>query len=198
MKKKGNNIYLSLFFIIITVFVLFLLFKTMSNNKKIEMFTNSEPTYGAKSKYAKVTYSVNGDEITINASFGNLDKVSAVHIHTNDNGKPGAIIAWLATTDEWQSGVIQNTPGKNAPCCSKQNKFCSLAAPNNTPTIKNVMNNSMAYVVSKEFCKKDCPWINKGTFLVVHGYDFQKVINGCISNEKPGIDVIDAIPFTKI
>ena len=60
------------------------------------------------------------------------------------------------------------------------------------------MNDSMAYVVSKEFCKKDCPWINKGTFLVIHGYDFQKVTNGCISNEKPGIDVIDAVPFTKI
>ena len=42
----------------------------MSNNKKIEMFRNSEPTYGAKSKYVKATYSVNNDAITINASFG--------------------------------------------------------------------------------------------------------------------------------
>jgi len=198
MKKKGNNIYLSLFFILITVFLIFLLFKIIFSNKKIEMFTNSEPSYGANSKYVKATYRVNNDGITINASFGNLEKVSAIHIHANDNGKPGPIIAWLATTNEWQSGVTQNTPGKNAPCCSKQNKFCSLAAPDNTPTIKNVMNDSMSYVVSKEFCKKDCPWINNGTFLVVHGYDFQKVTNSCITNEKPGIDVIDAVPFAKI
>jgi len=162
------------------------------------MFKNSEDTYSAKSNYVKATYKVNDDTIKINAVFGNLDKISAIHIHTNDNGYPGPIIAWLATTDEWQSGVIQNTPGKNAPCCSKKNKLCYLAAPNNTPFIKNVMNNSVNYVVSNEFCKKDCPWINKGTFLVIHGYNFQKVVNGCITNEKPGIDVIQAIPFTKI
>lgn len=48
------------------------------------------------------------------------------------------------------------------------------------------------------FVRKIVLGLIKGTFLVIHGYNFQKVINGCITNDKPSIDVIQAIPFTKI
>jgi len=40
--------------------------------------------------------------------------------------------------------------------------------------------------------------ICKGMFLVIHGYNFQKVVDGCPTNEKPGIDVIEVVPFTAI
>ena len=156
--------------------------------------------YVAKSKYATVRYSVKpgSDAIRIHAKFGNLTGVSAMHIHINDNGKPGPIIAWLVTTNEWNSGVLQNTPGKNAPCCAPHNPMCSLAGPaNSTPLVKNVANAEMNYVVKNEFCKSKsaCPWINNGTILVVHGFNFQRVENGCLTDAPAGIDPLQAIPF---
>jgi len=157
--------------------------------------------YVAKSKYATVSYTMDSrsDAIRIHAKFGKLTGVSAIHIHTNNNGKPGPIIAWLATTSEWKSGVLQNTPGKNAPCCGPNNPMCSLAGPaNSTPLIQSVANTEMDYVVKNEFCKSKsaCPWINNGTILVIHGFNFQRVANGCLTNGPVGIDALQAIPFT--
>jgi hypothetical protein len=138
------------------------------------------------------------DAIRIHAKFGNLTGVSAMHIHINDNGKPGPIIAWLATTNEWKSGVLQNTPGKNAPCCGPHNPMCSLAGPaNSTPLVKSVANAEINYVVKNDFCKASspCPWIDNGVILVVHGLKFQRVANGCLTDEPVGLDVLQAVPF---
>jgi hypothetical protein len=157
--------------------------------------------YVAKSKYATVSYKVESsvsDAIRIHAKFGDLTGVSAVHIHTNDNGKPGAIIAWLATTSEWKAGVLQNTPGKNAPCCGSNNRMCFLAGPASTPQVQSVANTEMNFYVKNEFCKASaaCPWINNGTILVIHGMNFQRVENGCLTDAPAGIDVLQAIPFS--
>lgn len=161
---------------------------------------NAPKQYVAKSKYVTVSYTMDSsaDSIHIHAKFGDLTGVSAIHIHTNNNGKPGPIIAWLATTSEWKSGVLQNTPGKNAPCCGSNNHMCSLAGPaDSTPLIQRVANTELDYVVKNEFCKASaaCPWINNGTILVVHGFNFQRVENGCLTDAPAGIDPLQAIPF---
>jgi hypothetical protein len=164
---------------------------------------NACKQYVAKSKYVTVSYTMDSsaDSIRIHAKFGDLTGVSAIHIHTNNNGKPGPIIAWLTTTREWKSGVLQNTPGKNAPCCGSNNRMCSLAGPaDSTPMIQSVANTELDYVVKNEFCAaaNKCPWINNGTMLVVHGFNFQRVENGCLTDAPAGIDPLQAIPFAVV
>jgi hypothetical protein len=163
--------------------------------------TSASATHVAKSKHAEVSYTVNrtADSIRIHAKFGDLTGVSAIHIHTNNNGKPGPIIAWLATTREWKSGVFQNTPGNNAPCCRPNNPMCCLAGPaDSTPLVQNVANTAMDYVVRNDFCKSKsaCPWINNGTILVIHGFNFQRIENGCMTDVPAGIDPLQAVPFS--
>jgi len=164
--------------------------------------TGGRPSvYIARAKHVTVSYTMDSsaDSIHIHAKFGDLTGVSAIHIHTNNHGKPGPIIAWLATTSEWKSGVFQNTPGNNAPCCGSNNPMCCLAGPaDSTPLIQSVANTEMNYVVENKFCKAStakCPWINNGTILVVHGFNFQRVENGCLTNAPAGIDPLQAIPF---
>jgi len=159
-------------------------------------------THVARAKHVTVSYTMDSsaDSIRIHAKFGDLTGVSAIHIHINNNGKPGPIIAWLATTSEWKSGVFQNTPGKNAPCCGSNNPMCCLAGPAGpTPLVQRVANTEMDYVVKNDFCKAStankCPWINNGTILVVHGFNFQRVENGCLTDAPAGIDPLQAIPF---
>jgi len=195
---------------LIAVAVIGAIVHAFNKNVTLETFTtyasSKSPQYVAKSKYAAVSYAADSssDAIRIHAKFGDLTGVSAIHIHTNDNGKPGPIIAWLATTSEWKSGVLQNTPGKNAPCCGSNNPMCSLAGPaDSTPLIQSVANTEMDYVVKNDFCKSSaaaatankCPWINNGTILVIHGPNFQRVANGCLTDGPVGIDVLQAIPF---
>ena len=190
---------------LIAVAVIGAIVYAFNKNATLETFSNyvsdKSPQYVAKSKYAAVSYAVDSssDAIRIHVKFGDLTGVSAIHIHTNDNGKPGLIIAWLATTSEWKSGVLQNTPGKNAPCCGSNNPMCSLAGSADfTPLIQSVANTEMDYVVRNEFCKSSankCPWINNGTILVIHGLNFQRVENGCLTDGPVGIDVLQAIPF---
>ena len=169
------------------------------NRTRTKRRGNAYKQYVAKSKYVTVSYTMdNSMRMRIHAKFGDLTGVSAIHIHTNNNGKPGPIIAWLATTREWKSGVLQNTPGKNAPCCGSNNPMCSLAGPaDSTPMIQSVANTELDYVVKNEFCKAKsmCPWINNGTILVVHGFNFQRVENGCLTDAPAGIDPLQAIPF---
>ena len=175
--------------------------KRCKRTQRFKRRGNASKQYVAKSKYVTVSYTMdNSMRMRIHAKFGDLTGVSAIHIHTNNNGKPGPIIAWLATTREWKSGVLQNTPGKNAPCCGSNNPMCSLAgSADSTPLIQSVANTEMDYVVKNEFCKSSaankCPWINNGTILVIHGLNFQRVENGCLTDGPVGIDVLQAIPF---
>lgn len=156
--------------------------------------------FTALSKYAKATYTVNNnnDTIRVKVKFNDLKDVSAIHIHTNNNGTAGPIIASLVTSKEWQLGVAQNTPLGNSPCCSANNKMCSLIAVEGTPYTENVQNTTVTFKFKKDFCGNKCPWISNGTFLNAHGYNFQKVIDGCPTNEEPGADMIESVPFTLV
>jgi len=167
--------------------------KTKKNNTSLR-----KKSFNASSKYVDVSFTPNsdGESINIAANYKHLNGVSAIHIHNNNNGSPGQIIAWLGTSDEWQHGVIQNTPGKNSPCCNNNNPLCTLAAPKGTPKIINLSNTKKTFNVKNNSCNKNCPWIKNGTFLVIHGFNFQKVENGELTLEKPGLDVLGAIPFT--
>ena len=55
-----------------------------------------------------------GEEVIGSVEYpSHLDQfASAVHIHKNVGGTPGPILSWLCTSKEWDSGVLQNTPGK--------------------------------------------------------------------------------------
>jgi hypothetical protein len=166
--------------------------KTKKNNTSL-----GKKSFNASSKYVDVSFITNSDgkSINITARYKDLNGVSAIHIHNNNNGSPGPILAWLGTTEEWQQGVTQNTPGKNCPCCNNNNPLCTLAAPKGTPKIMNLSKSKKYFNVKNKSCNKSCPWIQKGTFLVIHGFNFQRVENGELTKENPGLDVIAAIPF---
>ena len=183
--------------IIIVLYILFNFLRTFYFKSKSEGLNSyANKTFYSSCKYADVefTASDDGNTLFINVNYKDLTGVSAIHIHTNNNGSPGPILAWLGTTNEWQHGVAQNTPGSNSPCCSINNPLCTLAAPNSTPYINNLSNTVQTFTVTNMNCK-DCPWLENGTFLDVHGFNFQKVINGKLTNEKPGADIISNTLF---
>ena len=192
MKKEGNFIIYLIIAMVILYIICFLFDESQQSFKNIK---NRE--YEASTQYADVNFttSADGQTLYITVNYKNLSDVSALHIHTNNNGSPGPIIAWLGTTNEWQQGVTQNKSSKNSPCCSNINPFCTLAAPMGTPLIQNLSNSVRTFTVSNSY-GQGCPWIENGTMLVIHGYDFQTVIDGKLTNKKPGIDPIAHVKFT--
>jgi hypothetical protein len=191
MKKGGKY----LVYLIILLGVLYFLYMFLSKSR--QPFSNGKSSeFKAATKYADASYTISADGNTlyVTVNYKNLKDVSAVHIHTNNNGSPGPIIAWLGTTEEWQQGVTQNTPGKNSPCCNVNNPLCTLAAPIDTPLIQELTNSVRTFTVTNT-CGKDCPWIENGTLLVIHGYNFQRVVNGKLTKEAPGIDPIAHVEF---
>jgi len=198
MKKEGNFI----IYLILALIILFVICSLQSVifNKLKESFKNikNSDTFEARTKYADVTFTTSNDNQTLHITvhYKNLSDVSALHIHTNNNGSPGPIIAWLGTTNTWQNGVTQNKSGKNSPCCNATNPFCKLAAPMGTPLIQDLSNRVRTFTVTNSF-GKDCPWIKNGTMLVIHGYNFQTVVDGQLTNKKPGIDPIAHVKFSR-
>jgi hypothetical protein len=174
------------------------MFYTSSNQQSTKLHVLGNTTFASSSKYADVEYNTSSDSNTlyITVNYKDLTGVSAIHIHVNNNGSPGPVLAWLGTTSEWQSGVAQNTPGGNSPCCNKINKLCTLVAPNSTPNIRELSNTTMTFTVTNPLCNKKCPWINNGTLLDVHGFNFQKVVDGNLTSETPGADIISNTVFT--
>ncbi len=171
---------------------------------------NIKAIYEAKSNYAHVkfyTLKNDNDTLYVKAKFFDVSDVSGIHIHTNENGNPGPIIAWLATSKEWQHGVLQNTPLTNGSassyfCCIKQPKhhvknLCSLIAPPGTPLTKDLSHQERRYKIVKNVCSS-CPWISNGTFLDIHGKNFQQVYGCKVVGDEPGIDMIDNVKFKKI
>jgi hypothetical protein len=202
VKKFSMKNLLYLLVIIVIIYLGIMLFRLYKNKRQgYDILNNSmsldNKTFKASSKYADVSFKTSDDGQTIHiiADYKDLKGVSAIHIHNNDNGSPGQIIAWLGTSDEWQTGVVQNTPGKNSPCCTAGDPLAKLAAPNGTPKIITLSNSMMTYDVTNSQCNKKCPWIKNGTFLVVHGFNFQRIKNGELTSGKPGIDVIYHTPF---
>jgi hypothetical protein len=180
--------------------ILFFVFKNIINlktNTQSNMQSLGNKTFKASTKYANVEFTTSYDEQTlyIVVNYKDLTGVSAIHIHTNNNGYPGQILAWLGTSKEWQQGVAQNTPGANSPCGTENNPLCTFAAPYGTPYINDLSNTTRKFTVTNNNSKQ-CPWIKNGTFLDVHGFNFQKVINGQLTNEKPGADIISQATFT--
>jgi len=193
--RMNNLLYLLVIFVII--YVIYMLFKLYKNKRQgydnLNNFKSlGNKTFKASSKYADVSFktSDDGESINITANYKDLKGVSAIHIHNNNNGAPGQIIAWLGTTDEWQTGVLQNTPGKNSPCCNVDDPLAKLIAPNGTPNILTLANSMMTYDVNNSQCNNKCPWIKNGTFLVIHGFNFQRVKDGELTTGKPGLDVM--------
>jgi hypothetical protein len=191
MKRVGNY-FACLAIILVVLYVLYMFLR--SSKQPFENGKNS--TFKASTKYADASYTISadGETLYITINYKDLKDVSAVHIHTNNNGSPGPIIAWLGTTDEWQQGVTQNTPGKNSPCCNVNNPLCTLAAPMGTPLIQELTNSVRTFTITNS-CSKDCPWIENGTLLVIHGYNFQRVVNGKLTKDAPGIDPIAHVEF---
>lgn len=172
--------------------------KLRKTKKNVKKSLNNQ-IYTANSKYVDVSLTINSvkESMKINVNYKDLKGVSAIHIHNNNNGSPGQIIAWLGTSKEWQHGVLQNTPGNNCPCCNINNPLCLLSAPRGTPNIKTLSGKNKTFSNKNKSINKTCPWIKNGAFLVIHGYNFQRVSNGELTKEKPGLDVLAAIPFSQ-
>jgi hypothetical protein len=188
-----NNILFIIFIIIFIIFVIgiiYYLYKLFNSNKFRAI--------SKKGTEVIMTPNNSNDSILIEAKFGDLKGISGIHIHTNNNGKPGNIIAWLGTTDEWQDGVKQNTPGINAPCCNSNQKLCTLVAPKDTPYLSTLEYKKRVFSIKRCMNCEKCPWIENGTLLVIHGTHFQYDIDGIKNNMKPGIDVVEVVPLTRI
>ena len=201
MKPKTIYRYICIFIILVICLLVYMHYN--STNKKMvkNLASLGNKTFMASSKYADVEYKTSNDAKTlyITVKYKDLTGVSAAHIHVNNNGSPGQILAWLGTTPQWQQGVLQNTPGKNAPCCfNKKNPFCTLAAPSDTPDINELSNTVMNFTVTNNSCNSGCPWIENGTLLDFHGFNFQQIINCKLTNEKPGLDLISNTAFTEV
>lgn len=173
--------------------------KQLNRKTKTKTTSNRQPLtkFLAQNKYADVEYTVNKSKtkLYITVRFKDLKEASAVHIHANNNGMPGPILAWLATSPEWKAGVKQNTPGTNLPCSSVKNPLCNLIAPLNTKNVKELSNKTIKLTITKDFCNDKCNWIEQGTLLDIHGYNFQRIEHGCLTNGKPGLDLIMNTPF---
>lgn len=194
--KKARGYLVSLAIILVVLYVVYLFRGTLFGSSKQSFENIKNSVFEASTKYADANFttSTDGQTLYVTVNYKNLADVSAVHIHTNNNGSPGPIIAWLGTTEEWQQGVKQNTPGTNSPCCNVNNPLCTLAAPVGTPLIQELTNSVRTFTITNS-CGKDCPWIENGTLLVIHGYNFQRVVDGKLTNEKPGIDPIAHVEF---
>jgi hypothetical protein len=192
-------------FLALGVFIIYWIITRKIFPVKIEGYNNSNEKlqiYTSQNKYADVTFKANNNVMYVTIKYKDLAGVSAIHIHANENGSPGPILGWLGTTQQWQDGVKQNTPGTNSPCCTKNNPKCILTAPNGTPFLSVEMEKmEKTFTFYKKCgtqkCKSECMWIKNGSFLVVHGFNFQQVVDGNLTNGKPGLDIIEHTPFTQ-
>jgi hypothetical protein len=149
----------------------------------------------------KILFHLNNNNIEGNIKLNKkmIQKISAIHIHKNINGKPCPILYWLATSKIWQNGVLQNTPNTNNPCYS--NYFCNLTAPKDTFYIDNILGNTnyfSLYFNGNQCNKKECLENFKNNFIVIHGTNFQQIYNGCVTSGKPGLDIISINKLTNI
>ena len=186
---------------------------------ELALKTPNASVFQAQSPYVDVTFIAVPQTPTlyIRATFRNLSTVSAAHIHTNYQGASGPIIAWLATSPEWQHGVLQNTPLTNSTpsyaCCvvapkatglgcraapsAAPSDMCTLAAPPGTPDVSGLGGKNVYYVIQKNVCDS-CPWVSDGTFLDVHGKNFQQIYGCRVVGTTPGLDMLASVPFRPV
>lgn len=201
--KKGNLNYM-LFLSIVVLVILYIVYYFLGSNKSgFNVSNNDFQMFSVSGDCADVSFKANDTVMYINIKYKNLSGVSAIHIHVNDNGMPGPILAWLGTSEAWQRGVAQNTPGSNSPCCTKNNPKCNLVAPAGTPFLtKDMEGTERDFVFYKQCgttkCKAKLPWISQGTLLDSHGYNFQQMINGVLTSQPPGADMLENLLFTPV
>ena len=188
-------------FVIVVAVLYFINFKFKITDGFSKGFNKNSKTYTAQSDRADVSFTTNDAEdfMYITVKYKDLTGVSGVHIHVNNNGQSGPILAWLGTTTAWQTGVLQNTPGKNSPCCTKNNTLCVLAAPQEIPYLTNLANTQRTFKVYKSDCGgPSCPWITNGASLDFHGFNFQQVTDGVLTSAQPGLDMIESVLFSLV
>lgn len=139
MKKNlSSNTYLffTLVFFIVAVIVAVIVYIFYSwFTPRIYYYNDMQfKEYSANSPYADVTFRGNDEVMYVTVKYKDLKGVSAIHIHVNNNGSPGPILAWLGTTNEWQNGVAQTATNANSPCSTKSNPNGVLASPDNIGT----------------------------------------------------------------
>ena len=101
-------------------------------------------------------------------------------------------MSWVASSDQWNSGVLQNKRGTNKPCCGKERK-CSLVAPNGTRKVKSYITIKGSNIIRKQ---KGCKGTKPGVFLVIHGKNFQyRKKNKTLSKGKLVLDIIKINKF---
>ena len=196
-------IYLFLFFILGFIIIFIYQYYQYYQQNRVYSFKNKEfKEYYAQSPYADVKCKANDFVMYVSVKYKKLNGVSAMHIHVNNNGSPGPVLAWLGTTIEWQRGVAQTDTNGNSPCCTKNNEKCSLASPNKigTPYLNKIVEFSEKTFVFHNENKNPskCPWIQNGFLLDIHGFNFQQNINGELTSGKPGADIIFQKEFEEI
>ena len=172
-------------------------------------------TFVAETPYVNVTFTYFSDgrvtgamqTFDLDGETSSSEPISAVHIHSavNTSSVNEPILVWLLTSEEWNAGVLQNTPLVNYPCCapnessSGMNNMCTAIAPPNTPLTRYSSNSTLTFDHMLSYCPHStCPSVCKGTLLNIHGYSFQQVYYGCPTGGQPGLDMILSVPFTRI
>lgn len=149
----------------------------------------------ASSKWVDVQYWKHRDHYKAKVDFAtDLSNISAIHIHKELNGKVGPIIAWLATSSEWQTSSAECDRSKisNENCSITGDiKLSGVLAPEGTPLVKDMAGKSLILDIPYKNLPNECDAIkqlkNHSVYLVVHGKKFTTK-NNCI-------DILDAVKF---
>jgi hypothetical protein len=201
---KKNGLTQIVFLAIVVLVVVVVAYYFLGYNKSVSAFSGNDfQSFQVSANCADVTFKANDTVMYINIKYKDLTGISAIHIHVNNNGMPGPILAWLGTTEAWQRGVAQNALGSNSPSCTRNNPKCNLVAPEGTPFLTKAMEGTERnFTFYKQCgtakCNATLPWISKGTLLDSHGFNFQQLINGVLTNQAPGADMLENILFTPV
>jgi hypothetical protein len=169
--------------------------------------TIANKVFKTSNKYCDVIYKVSedGETLYVTIHYKDVSDVGTIHIHAVMWGHEkyisdlGPVIGWLGTSEVWQHGVHQLTPGLNSPCCLRGKGLgCDYVAPPGTPDLKDLSFTTRNFVIKKNFCSDECPWIYNGSSIVVHGKQEQHIFNGCLTTEKAWADPIGDSMFNMI
>lgn len=131
----------------------------------------------AETKWVKCSYHEDrsGMMVAVVDFAEDLRDVSAVHIHKGNGPNIGPIIAWLATSCQWQKQPEHLVSHGNEPCCCSIH--CELTAPSGTPHVSDLEGQRL-YVRIPDLktvhspCNSEEALKNHDVYLVVHGNNF--------------------------
>lgn len=153
----------------------------------------AESQYGhAETRWVKATYWKHKNGYKAKVKFSkDLGDVSAIHIHKEEDGKVGPIIAWLATSDIWNKGFLQSQKNTNSPCCTLST--CTLQNPTeDTLDVSQAQGRTLELEIPQNGLGGGCGAYHalkhKKVYLVVHGKN--------IPDKPPGnLDVMEHSKF---